>query len=185
MPKKMRSFILVMLFSSQILIAQDEKSNEIEQMKIQLQKSDDARKARIDEYVAKFNFPRSGYTENGNYFFIHHIDEKGIPVYYETKGNQGDSVLKLYSIVNSASNESAVITAIQTIALKKNRTLKFESAQSIASIIIINDKGKVQLSNQAISKNSFELKMSKWLDGNYSAIVKLKNNQIYFTHFKL
>ncbi len=185
MDKQKSILVLILLVASLCTKAQEIKINEIEQYKIQLQKSDEERKARIEEYVKKFNYPKSGYTEAGNYFFIHHIDEMGMPIYYETKGGQEDSVLKLKSIINSASSESLKLVEVKSQSVKKNRILKLESAVPISSIVVLNDKGKVQYTNQSLSKNSAELKMAKWLDGNYSIIILLKNNQTYITNIKL
>lgn len=177
---KIRGIFYSMVLLSNLAIAQD-NSTEIEKFKEGLKKKEDERIRKIDEYLSKYNVPKEGYYVNGDYFYLHNINDEGMPVYYSTKSERGK--VSFYTKVDTIFYPAAFNT-VKSFQSDKAKRLKIETESDIKDLRILVFTTQKVIYLKIDCGKSVDINLKKFPKGELVILLTLADKQQLISQFK-
>ena len=164
---KIVSLLVVFITLPIILFAQDKGGS----FKDHLKAKEQQRKNDVKEYAKNNGVPINGTGVDGEYMYLHHINN-GKPVYYTTRNeSEGASDLEI-SIVQ---NEWLPLT--NNVMLKKgsNPYLSVKNSETMTGLYVLQSDGKTYYRSKDLATKHMAIATKKLQPGEYVVCVKTAN----------
>ena len=156
---------------------------EVESYKAKLQQKEAERIKKINDYVAKNNAPLNGYNEKGNYFYLHHIDDLGMPIYFVTKQNEEKNQPNITII--DTKNELTDVPTVSPITVQNQQFLQVKSNENISEIRVLNSDTKCKIRKLNINLKDYKIDISSLKSDTYVVFIKYSNTKTFIYSIKI
>lgn len=159
------SLQIILLVFPVILFAQDNKGASF---KDHLRAKEQQRKNDIKEYAAKHGIPVNGTGVNGEYMYLHHIDNDK-PIYYTTRNSNDEG-----SGVAISLHQNEWVPLVNNVNLKKgdSQYLSIKHNEAITGLYIFKSDGKTFYRSKTLSTKHLVISTNKLDIGEYVICIK-------------